>query len=321
MLILGLALAAASAATSQVGFLLRQRGAVNAPDVSARHPLRSAIDLFRSKWWTIGYAVAVLAYALHVAALRLAPLSLVQAVLAGGLVMLAVIAERCFGFQVGKRGWIGVGLASLGLAALALTGESGSGDSADYSPAGMLAFEGGLVAFGTALILLARRERLGTGRGLLLGGAAGLLFSATHVAVKAMTGTAADGPLAILASPFLPLVLICFVVAFFASARSLQVGEAVPVIAITSIAGTAPTIPAGIVVFGDPLGGGAVEIGVRCLAFAVVVVAVALIPAPTRAGEKARAKAFRGARPEPAEPSPEPPAEPSPEPARPAVRV
>jgi drug/metabolite transporter (DMT)-like permease len=303
MVIVGLILAAVSAATSQVGFLLRQRGAVNAPDVKARHPLRSAIDLFRSKWWTIGYAVAVLAYALHVAALRLAPLSLVQAVLAGGLVMLAVLAERCFGFEVGKRGWIGVGLASLGLAALALTGEHGSGDSADYSLAGMLAFEGGLVALGIALLLIARLERPGAAPGLTLGAAAGLLFSVTHVAVKAMTGTASDGLLAILASPFLPLVVICFVVAFFASARSLQVGEAVPVIAITSIAGTAPTIPAGMVVFGDPLGSGALEIGVRCIAFVLVLVAVALIPAPTRAGEKARARAFRESRPEPATPA------------------
>jgi drug/metabolite transporter (DMT)-like permease len=302
LVIVGLSLAAASAATSQVGFLLRQRGAVHAPDVQARHPVRSAIGLFTSKWWTIGYAVAVVAYGLHVAAMRLAPLSLVQAVLAGGLVMLAAIAERFFGFKVGRRGWVGVGLASVGLAALALTGESGSGEnSAEYSLAGMLAFEGALVAAGIALILVPRLEGVGDrGRGLALGAAAGLMFSVTHVAVKAMTGVASDGPLALLTSLFLPLVVVCFVVAFFASARSLQVGDAVPVIAITTIAGTAPTIPAGIVVFGDPLGSDALEIAVRCLAFVTVVAATALIPAPTRAGEKARGAGMREAGREPA---------------------
>src|SRR3954451_9979420 len=147
MLVLGLVLAAASAAASQVGFLLRHRGAVAADDVDARHPLRSAISLFKSKWWTLGYAVAVVAYGLHVSALGLASLSIVQAVLAAGLVLLALLAERFFGFELGRREWIGLGLASLGLAFLALTGggnESG-GQTSDYSAAGMIAFEAGLV--------------------------------------------------------------------------------------------------------------------------------------------------------------------------------
>ena len=85
----------ASAFATNVGFLLRHRGALAAPDVDVRHRWRSAVGLFRSKMWTVGYLVAALAYALHVGALALASLSLVQAMLAGGLVLLAVIAERC----------------------------------------------------------------------------------------------------------------------------------------------------------------------------------------------------------------------------------
>jgi hypothetical protein len=41
--------------------------------------------------------VAVVAFGLHAAALTLAPLSVGQAELAGGLVFLAVLAERFFG--------------------------------------------------------------------------------------------------------------------------------------------------------------------------------------------------------------------------------
>src|SRR5512132_1109036 len=102
-LLAGLVLAGLSALVSQVGFLLRHRGAVHAPDVNVRKPLRSAAGLFRSRWWTVGYAVAVVAYGLHVGALTLAALSLVQAVLAGGVVLLAVIAERFFGFDLTRR--------------------------------------------------------------------------------------------------------------------------------------------------------------------------------------------------------------------------
>jgi drug/metabolite transporter (DMT)-like permease len=295
----GLLLAAFSAAVSQIGFLLRHRGAVAAPDVDMHHPLRSAIDLFRSKWWTVGYALAVVAYLLHVGALTLAALSLVQVVLAGGIVLLAVIAERFFGFELGRRQWVGVVLASVGLGLLALTGESRSGqDSADYSVVAMVAFEAALVGGGTALILTYRVERMRSQRGVLLGVAAGLLFTVTHVAVKALSGKADTSVIEIVATPYLPIAVAGGIAAFFASARSLQLGPAVPVIAVTSIAGNASAIPAGIVVFGDPLGSDAVTVAVRSLAFVLVVVAAALIPAPTRAAAAARHRArSRGVRP------------------------
>ena len=264
-LLAGLVLAGLSALASQVGFLLRHRGAVDAPDVDVRHPLRSTVGLFRSKWWSIGYAVAVVAYLLHVGALTLAALSLVQAVLAGGLVLLAVIAERFFGFELGRRQWLGIALSAFGLALLALTGEARSGDSSSYSVAAMIAFEGALVAVGTALILCYRMPRMKNQLGVLLGAASGLLFTVTHVAVKAVTGLADDGFVSY-AQPYLLLAIAGAVAAFFASARSLQIGPAVPVIAVTSIAGNASAIPAGIIVFGDPLGDDGLTVAVRTFA-------------------------------------------------------
>jgi len=283
-LFLGLVLAGLSALVTQVGFLLRHRGAVETPDVEARHPLRSAIALFRSKWWSIGYALAVVAYLCHVGALTLAAMSLVQAVLAGGLVVLGVVAERFFGFQLERRQWAGVILTAGGLAMLAVTGEARSGqDSADYSVAAMLVFEAALVALGVVLILSSRRERVKTHSGVLLGLASGLLFTSTHVAVKALTGKIDTTVAEVLLSPYLYVAVLGGVAAFFASARSLQIGPAVPVIAVTSIAGNASAIPAGIVVFGDPLGSDTLEVAVRTLAFLLVIGAAALIPAPTRA--------------------------------------
>jgi drug/metabolite transporter (DMT)-like permease len=282
----GLILAALSALASQVGFLLRHRGAVAAPDVDVRRPLRSAVDLFRQKWWTIGYGLAVVAYLLHVGALSLAALSVVQAVLAAGLVLLAVIAERYFGFKLGRRQWIGVSLTAAGLTFLALTGEVRSGqESADYSVAAMIAFEAGLVALGTILILSGRSPRVRDQLGVLLGASAGLLFTVTHVAVKAVSGKLDAGAEQLVLNPYLLLAAAGGVVAFFASARSLQLGPAVPVIAVTSIAGNASAIPAGIIVFGDPLGGDAVSVVTRTAAFLLVVAAAALIPAPTRAAD------------------------------------
>jgi drug/metabolite transporter (DMT)-like permease len=198
------------------------------------------------------------------------------------------VAERFFGFELERRQWVGVILTATGLALLALTGEARSGqDSADYSVAAMLAFEAALAALGVVLILSCRGERAKAHHGVLLGLAAGLLFTITHVAVKALSGKVDTTVAEVLLSPYLYVAILGGVAAFFASARSLQIGPAVPVIAVTSIAGNASSIPAGIVVFGDPLGGDTFEIVVRTLAFLLVIGAAALIPAPTRAAASA----------------------------------
>src|SRR6266576_4038669 len=118
---LGLALALATAFSSVVGFLYKHRGAVESPAVELRRPVRTSLALFRSRWYVVGLAVATASWGLHVGALALAPISLVQSVIAGGLVLLTVTADRLFAQEVTRREWVGVALAAAGLAFLAST--------------------------------------------------------------------------------------------------------------------------------------------------------------------------------------------------------
>ncbi len=280
---LGIGLALLCAVATNVGFLLKHRGASVAPEVRWGHPISSAVALFRSKWFAIGWLVALGAWMLHIGALALAPLSVVQAVISGGLVLLTVLAERFFGFSVGRRQWLGVGFTALGLVLLAATLPGGEGPHSSYSLAGMIAFESGLLAVGTLLVL---SPRLGTPRqhhGALLGLAAGLLYGVSAVAIKALTGAVgADGLLA-LVSPWLAAALVAWVISFYAAAHGFQRGEAVPVITLTLAAANVSAISGGIIVFGDPLPADTLGIVVQFLAFALVIVAAALTPAPVRA--------------------------------------
>jgi drug/metabolite transporter (DMT)-like permease len=281
----GLICALLSALGTNLAFLFKHRGAVAAPDVDMRHPLHSAADLFRSRWWSIGWGVAAVAFALHVAALTLAPISIGQAVLAGGLVFLAVLAERFFGFELGRRQWIGIGLMAVSLSLLTLTGGGGGGGaSSGYSLAGMIVFEGIAVCVGLLLILSHLIERIPAQRGVLLGIAAGLGFGISDVAIKALSGDLDSGPVGLL-SPWSVVIVTAAVFSFYASARSLQIGDGVAVIAVTSVAANLSTILAGLAVFGDRLGDDPLVVGVRIGAFALILVGAALIPAPIRAGE------------------------------------
>lgn len=94
---------------------------------------------------------------------------------------------------------------------------------------------------------------------------------------------AAPGPLLGLLSPWTLTALIAGVIAFYASARSLQIGDGVEVIALTSVAANLVAILGGIVVFHEPIGAGPLEIGARFLAFCLVIAGAALMPAPMRA--------------------------------------
>jgi drug/metabolite transporter (DMT)-like permease len=281
--ILGLALALVCALATNVAFLFKHRGAVLAPPVGVRHPLRSAADLFRSRWFTLGWLVAVGAWVLHVAALALAPLSIVQAVLSGGLVFLAVLAERYFGFHLGRRQWIGLSITAAGLFVIGVTSGSQEGEAPDYAPAALIAVECGVLALAIGLATFSGRiSALRAWDGMLLGVAAGALFGVSDIALKYLTNAVGNGVLEIL-SPWSVAALLASVVAFYASARSLQLGPGVEVIALTSVAANLIAIVGGILVFRDPIGTGALAITGRMIAFALVIVGAALMPAPMRA--------------------------------------
>jgi hypothetical protein len=84
-------------------------------------------------------------------------------------------------------------------------------------------------------------------------------------------------------SPWTLTALIAGVIAFYASARSLQIGQAFEVIALTSVAANLAAIIGGILVFHDPIGSGTLATTARFFAFCLVIAGAALMPAPLRA--------------------------------------
>jgi drug/metabolite transporter (DMT)-like permease len=275
---IGLLLSLATALASILGFLYKHRGAVLAPDVDWRRPVRSSLVLFRSRWYTHGVVIAMAGWGLHVGALALAPISLVQATIAGGLVMLTVIAEPLFGHRVSRREWIGVGLAAVGLAFLAATLD-GAGEHAQsgYAEGTLAAFVAASAGLGLAVALAGRS---GPRAGVLFGASAGLLWAASDTSIKALTGELGDGIAAILINPLAAVILIASLTGMLVSARSLQIGPPVAVIAVTSVVANATTILAGPIVFDDPMPDDTLGIAVRVLAFLLVISAAALTPPP-----------------------------------------
>jgi hypothetical protein len=282
---LGLLMAIATAFVSILGFLYKQRGAASIPPIQWRSPARAVGSLFSNRWFVLGIVVAMASWGFHVAALALAPISLVQSVIAGGLVLLTVMAERMFGLDVTRREWIGVALCAAGLAFLAATvGDAAHDKHSDYTGSTLAAYDVVLVAASLALMVLAHRR--GDATGLALAVAAGLQWGASDVTIKALSDHLGDDGLAVLVSPLAAVILVLSLVGMVVSARSLQIGDAVPVIAATSAAANLTTIASGLVVFGEPLPDGGLGVAARLAAFGLVVVAAFLTPGPATSPAK-----------------------------------
>jgi hypothetical protein len=277
-ILLGLLLAAGCAVATNVASVLKHRGANAVPALRLRHPLRSVRLLLGSRWFALGMGLAVCAGVLHIVALALAPMSIVQVVLAGGVVLLAGAAERLLGCTVPRRQRIGLGAASAGLALLVVSVPRLNGAHRAFGAATLMGFEVVVAVAGCVLALGPRLQALLAHRGVVLGAAGGVFFGLSDVAVKAITGLV-DGGSPIAAAPWLATALAGGIAAQALAVRGLQEGDAVPVIALTGVTANVTNILGGILVFGDPLAHGRLAWAAQSVAFALVIVGSALVPA------------------------------------------
>jgi drug/metabolite transporter (DMT)-like permease len=272
----GIALALLAALMTNLASLLKHRGCHRTEPIQIRQPLRSARALAGSRWFAAGWALAAIAWLVHVAALSMAPISIVQAVLAGGAVTLAVLSQRIFGDPVERQQWLALLLGGLGLALLALTLPRLHGSHSDFSVGAILGFEGGLALIASGLALGHRSRRLAARRGVLLAVLAGTLIAFAGVAIKGLFG-AGEVSLAVLA-PWIALTVACGIMAQYAVVAALQGGQAIETIGLIGLVANATQIAGGVLVFGDPLSADPLGVALQATAFAMVCGSALLLP-------------------------------------------
>src|SRR6201989_157039 len=101
---IGLTIAVASAVVTHTAYSLEHDAAATRPPLSPRRPSRSAQVLLRDRRWLIAFGAESAGWLMYVAALRLAPLALVQAVAASGVVVPAVRTARRHPSPRARRG-------------------------------------------------------------------------------------------------------------------------------------------------------------------------------------------------------------------------
>lgn len=265
-LVLGLGLAVVASVALNGSYLLQHAGSRGAPSVDLRRPIVTLKGLLRSRLWLAGAAAGVLGSVLHLGALAHAPLSLVQAFTAGGLVLTVPVAARAFGQRLERSELLALGAL---VAALSLLGLGAGSPVARAVPVHALAVGVAIAALAAGALALART---GGRRGRLLGAAGGALYGAADAATKAVT-MIHGGLIAAVTSPWMVVLVLLCVAAFACFQRGLQIGPAVPVIAVMTGATNAVAIVIGLLVFGEPLGAAPAFAVMHVLAFAFAVAA------------------------------------------------
>jgi hypothetical protein len=269
-LAVGLAVAGGSAAALNWGWVAQHAAASGLPRLTMRRPLRSLRTLFAEPAWLAGFVAGIAGWALYVLALRLAPLSLVQAVSAGGVGLLALLAQRASGTRLSRREWTGVAVAVAGLALLAVSLWGGSGGGSHGSWAAVAAWMGVSLVV-AALLALPGAPRFAAGAGFGL--AAGVLYAAGDVGTKAAVAGGA-------ALWFVPLLLACHGLGFVSLQLGFQRGRAIATAGTATLLTNALPIAAGLALFHEGLPHGPLG-ALRVLAFACVVLGAATLTRPS----------------------------------------
>jgi len=266
-----LVLALASTTLTNIAYLREHDAAAALPTLSLRRPLHSAHVLLTDRSWLFGFVLEGAGFALYVAALALAPLTLVQSVAAGGIGILAFVSARMGRRRLAGGELVGVAISMLGLLALAVSLAGGSGEGTGGTTGEILLWLGSTAAAGVVALALGRRFGAS---GVAYGIAGGLFFSIGDISVKIATQGGARTAFA-----------LGVVLGYSLGTAFLQLGYqkrgALTVAGIATLLTNALPIAAGSVVLGEPVPSGALG-ALRILAFAAVTAGAILLARPAK---------------------------------------
>jgi hypothetical protein len=264
---LGLVLALGSAVAINSGYYVQHGVATALPPLRLRRPLQSLGLLFRDRRWVVGFCTGIAGWILYVVALKLAPLSLVQAASAGGIALLAALVGGLTRRELTGVAVAAAGLVLLGVSLIETDAPTGRGTWLS-------------VALWMAVSVIVAACAAGPIAGLLTGGAglgiaAGVLYAAGDVGTKAAVVGGAR-------LAFVPALLACHGLAFLAIQLGFQRGGVLATAGMATLWTNALPIAAGTALFAESLPPG-VRGAARVAAFICVLVGAVALARPETA--------------------------------------
>jgi drug/metabolite transporter (DMT)-like permease len=253
----GIPLALLATTAYNVGLILEKRALGQMPPLDMRRVPHVVVSLLTSRAWLGGFALMLTGLACQTVVLTFEPVSIVQPLLASGVVLVLVLSrlvlhERLGGGEAWGAGAIALSVVLLALSAAGTRAEAGHYASPEWMAAVMVpSVVAGILVAGSSLRVRTRRHAAPV-TGVCFGIGTGLLYGVASLAIKALSGiltghhTALGIVAGVASSPYFYVLGACLAVAMLLFQAALQACRAsivVPVSAVTSsvyfvIAGT-----------------------------------------------------------------------------------
>jgi drug/metabolite transporter (DMT)-like permease len=283
----GILLALVATTAYNVGLILEKRALGAMPALNLRRVLRVLVSLATSRAWLTGFALMLTGLACQTIALTFEPVSVVQPVLASGVVLVLVLSrlvlrERLHGGETWCVAAIAVSVVLLAMSA------SGVKDSHHASPGWVAAVMVPSAVIGLAFAvgsLRARIRRRGTTvAGVWAGVGTGLLYGVAALAIKALSGilvghqTAVSIAIGVLTSPYLYVLGGSLAVAMLLFQAALQAGRASIVVPVSNVTGSVYFMIAGTWLFHEHLPTTPGKLALRLAGIALAVLVLVALP-------------------------------------------
>jgi len=298
---IGIPLALVATSSYSVGLILEKRALDRMPEIDLRHVVRVIAGLLTNPAWLTGFALMLTGLACQTVVLTFEPVSVVQPVLASGVVVVLVLSRLVLRERLGGGEFWCVAAVAVSVVLLALSVTGTSGEAGHHANAGAMA----AVAIPSAIVgllvaaapLRGRASKQRPTTGVCFGLGTGLLYGIAALATKALSGIlvhqhgAAAIAAGLLSSPYLYLFGGCTVTAMLLYQAGLQACRASILIPVSNITGSAYFMIAGTWLFHEHLPSSPVKLALRLTG--IVVTGLVLVVLSRRAPREAPQEAPR----------------------------
>lgn len=244
----GMALALLSTVAYNAGLITEKLALARLPKISGRRITALALTLLSSGRWLSGFALMLLGLGLQAAALTLAPVTLVQPLIATGVGTVLLLSRLVLREQLDRVQYTCVAIMAVSVVLLVASAGGASAEVGHHVSGMLLAAVAlpsclaGLLAGVSALRAGARKHRAPV-LGVSYGFATGLLYGVAALAIKALSGVAlqrhglAGIVVALLSSPYLYVMggcLACGMLLFQIALQRCRISIVAPVSSVLS---------------------------------------------------------------------------------------
>jgi drug/metabolite transporter (DMT)-like permease len=277
----GATLALVAALLFAVAATLQQKGALNLPEISLRHP-ESLARLLGQTMWLLGTLALLAGYGFQAAALDRGRLVIIQPLLVTTVVFALPLGYLLTRQHVGRREVTGAAVILVGLALFAIVGDPEGGR--DDAPGGEWAIAIGVIVVVCAVLLLFGGRGSLSAKAALFGTVAGILFGLSAALTKPTVEDLHAG-IGELLSHWEPYVLaLAGLLGFVLQQVSLGTGRLAPSVATVSVANPVVSILLGVVLLEERLSRPAWHVVLACIGLGLALIGAVVISLAREAG-------------------------------------